>query len=164
MFRNEEWLSFEYLLCRENYSRSDETGNSKYTKDGDVTVAAGDPNANIILGISTGIEAGKLNFSMNWNGAFGHQLYNNTAMSVLPIGNLGRNLDANLLEGSIKESIANPITSSSRYIEDGDFVKLANATLSYNIGKSFKTFKRKVVTYWPKPFGDHQLQWLLTLK
>ncbi len=76
---------------------------------------------------------------MNWNGAFGHQLYNNTAMSVLPIGNLGsRNLDAALLEGDVKESVANPITSSSRYVEDGDFVKLANATLSYDLGKVSK--------------------------
>jgi TonB-linked SusC/RagA family outer membrane protein len=117
----------------------DETGNSEYTNGGDTFVAAGDPNANVIMGISTGIEAGKLNFNMNWNGAFGHQLFNNTAMSVLPIGNLGsRNIDANLLEGDIKESIANPITSSSRYIEDGDFIKLANATLSYNLGKVSK--------------------------
>ena len=121
------------------YLGLDETGNSKYTKDGDVTVASGDPNANIILGLSTSLAISKLNFSMNWNGAFGHQLYNNTAMSVLPIGNLGsRNLDAALLEGDVKESIANPITSSSRYIEDGDFVKLANATLSYDLGKVSK--------------------------
>lgn len=121
------------------YLGLDETGNSEYTDGGDTFVAAGDPNANIILGISTGVEVGKLNFNMNWNGAFGHQLYNNTAMSVLPIGNLGsRNIDSKLLEGDIKESSANPITSSTRYIEDGDFIKLANATLSYDLGKVSK--------------------------
>ncbi|HRG22456.1 MAG TPA: SusC/RagA family TonB-linked outer membrane protein [Saprospiraceae bacterium] len=121
------------------YLGLDETGNSKYTDGGDTFVAGGDPNANVIVGISTGLDLGKLSFNMNWNGAYGHQLFNNTAMSVLPIGNLGsRNIDASLLEGDIKESIANPITSSSRYIEDGDFIKLANATLSYNLGKVSK--------------------------
>ncbi|MBK8701573.1 MAG: TonB-dependent receptor [Saprospiraceae bacterium] len=121
------------------YKGLDESGSSTYTDDGDKLYPLGDPNANIILGVSTGLEISKLSFNMNVNGAFGHQLYNNTAMSVIPIGNLGnRNIDAALLEGSIKESTANPIASSSRYIENGDFVKLANATLAYNLGKVSK--------------------------
>ena len=117
-----------------DYQGLDASGNSTYSNEGE-PVEAGNPNADIILGVSVGINAGKLNFGMNWNGAFGHQLYNNTAMSVIPIGNLGnRNIDANLIGGSVQESTANPIASSSRYLESGDFLKLANATVSYAIG------------------------------
>jgi TonB-dependent starch-binding outer membrane protein SusC len=121
-----------------NWQGLDEKGNSKYEVDAagnDVLVVGGDPNANVILGLSTQLNVKKLFFGMNWNGAFGHQLYNNTAMSVIPITNLGnRNVDANLL-GGVKESTSNPIASSNRYIEDGDFFKLSNATLAYNFGK-----------------------------
>jgi len=113
----------------------DDAGNSIYANDG-ALIEAGDPNADIIAGFTVGVNAGDLNFGMNWNGAFGHSLYNNTAMSVIPIGNLGnRNIDANLLGGSQEESTTNPIASSSRYLESGDFLKLANATISYNLGK-----------------------------
>lgn len=67
------------------------------------------------------------------NGAYGHEIYNNTRMSVLPIGNLGsRNLAANLFNTG--ESLTNPITASSRYLEKGNFLKLANARLAYNFG------------------------------
>ena len=118
----------------------DDTGASIYANDG-ALIEAGDPNADVILGLSFGVQAGKLNFGMNWNGAYGHMLYNNTAMSVIPITNLGnRNVDANLIDGSATESLANPITSSTRYLESGNFTKLANATLSYSFGniKSLK--------------------------
>jgi len=109
-------------------------GNSVYTDGGNTLVELGDPNANLILGLTTNLRAGDFSFVTNWNGAFGHQLYNNTKMSVIPIGNLGnRNVDANLI-GTPQESVANPITASSRYIEDGDFIKLSNATVAYRIG------------------------------
>jgi iron complex outermembrane receptor protein len=73
----------------------------------------------------------------------GHQIFNNTKLSVIPIGNLGtRNIDANLVNnGGNREAISNAIKASDRYLEDGSYVKLANATLSYslgNIGKSVK--------------------------
>jgi len=122
------------FFVKEFTGEFNEVGHSDYTN-GDELFALGDPNADIVLGASLGLDVGDLSFNMNWNGAFGHQLFNNTAMSVIPIGNLGnRNIDAAIATGGTSESKGNPISSSSRYIEDGDFVKLANATLSYNIG------------------------------
>lgn len=110
-------------------------GLSSFTAEGEEFYEKGDPNADIVLGFNAGFTANALSFNMNWNGAFGHQLYNNTAMSVISIGNLGnRNIDAALMDGDVLESPSNPITSSSRYLENGDFLKLANATLSYNLG------------------------------
>jgi len=113
-----------------------EDGTSDTSNDGNPVLIGTDPNADVVLGASVGLDVGDLSFSMNWNGAFGHQLYNNTAMSVIPIGNLGsRNVDASLINsGGTLESLANPIQSSSRYLEDGNFVKLANTTIAYNIG------------------------------
>jgi len=81
---------------------------------------------------------------VNMNGAFGHYLYNNTENSVLPIGNIigGRNISKNITKGSVKESTSNPLAPSTRYLEKGDYIKMANATLSYrfgNIGKAFRS-------------------------
>ena len=113
------------------------TGQSIYVNDGNVFYFLGNPNPTTILGISTTVSYKNLSLTANLNGAFGHVLYNNTANSVLPIGNLGtRNIAKDLYKNG--ESITNPITSSSRYLEKGDYLKAANTTLSYkfgNIGK-----------------------------
>ena len=89
----------------------------------------------MIAGLSLNFSTGDFFAGLNFNGAYGHQLFNNTKMSVIPIGNLGtRNVDANLIGHSVQESKANPIAASSRYIEDGAFTKLANATVGYSFG------------------------------
>lgn len=113
-----------------------EDGQSSYVGGSAETRAfAGDPNPNVLLGISTGLNVDKLSLTLNFNGAMGHQLYNNTKMSVIPIGNLGsRNIDANLIGTPNQEAISNAIKASDRYLENGDYVKLANATLAYSIG------------------------------
>lgn len=129
------------------YLGLNDAGTSEYTDGGETLVFLGDPNAKTVLGITTNLIVGDLSFSTNWNGAFGHDLYNNTAMTVIPIGNLNgsRNVDYNLVSASLAsntpvESLANPITASSRYIESGNYLKLSNATVSYDLGNigSFK--------------------------
>jgi TonB-dependent starch-binding outer membrane protein SusC len=78
----------------------------------------------------------KFNLSVNMNGAFGQDIYNNTLNNVINVGSIngGRNIALSVFEDPIKESFANPVTSSSRFIEKGDYLKLSNATLSYNLG------------------------------
>ena len=69
-------------------------------------------------------------------------------MSVLPITNLGtRNIDANLVGGSVLESTANAIKGSSRYLESGDYLKLANARLAYNFGNIGKSVKNATIYF-----------------
>lgn len=110
-------------------------GFSDHTDDGNSFFFNGNPNPNMLLGISTGLQFGKLSVNLNFNGAFGHDIFNNTRMSVLPISNLGsRNIDASLL-GEPRESTANSIVPSSRFLEKGDYVKLANATIAYDLGQ-----------------------------
>jgi len=95
----------------------------------------GDPNPRMLLGISTEVMYKKFTFTLNMNGAYGHSIYNNTLNAVLPIGNLGsRNIAKSLMELNPKESQANPIKASSRYLESGDFLRLANLSVAYNVG------------------------------
>jgi iron complex outermembrane receptor protein len=67
-------------------------------------------------------------------------------MSVINISNIngGRNIASGLITSG--ESTANPITTSTRYLEDGGYIKLHNATLSYNFGNigALKNFKAYV--------------------
>ncbi len=111
----------------------DDNGFSILTDDGNSLFFVGNPNPTTLLGVTIDLSYDKLTFGMNFNGALGHEIYNNTKNSVLPIGNLGtRNIAADLV--GTGEAIANPIQPSSRYLESGDYVKLANATIGYNFG------------------------------
>ena len=94
----------------------------------------GDPNPNVLLGINTSFVYKDLDLTLNMFGAFGHQVYNNTANALFNKGSLfnGRNTIPELL--GTTESAANPNAASTRFIEDGDYLRLANATLGYNIG------------------------------
>ncbi|MCF8244602.1 MAG: SusC/RagA family TonB-linked outer membrane protein [Saprospiraceae bacterium] len=112
-------------------------GQGMYEGGSDETQAfRGDANPDMLLGLSTSLTKDKWGFVMNFNGAFGGLVYNNTKMSVIPISNLGtRNIDASLVGTSKQEATSNPIKASDRFLEKGDYLKLANATLSYNLGK-----------------------------
>jgi iron complex outermembrane receptor protein len=113
----------------------DQTGNSTFTDNGNTLYYIGDPNPHQLYGISTDVTYKKWSFVANLNGAAGHDIYNNTLNALIPIGNLGsRNVATSLIGGAIKESLANPITTSTRYLEKGDYLKLANLSASYNVG------------------------------
>ncbi len=118
------------------------TGQSIYREDGDVSYYGEDPNPNTLLGITSELNYKKFSFVINMNGAMGHFLYNNTAQSVVPITNLGtRNVASSLVSASVKEDLSNPITSSTRYLEKGNYLKMANVTLGYDLGKIMKFIK-----------------------
>ncbi|AZI28023.1 SusC/RagA family TonB-linked outer membrane protein [Pedobacter sp. G11] len=131
-----------FAMVTRQYNGLDANGFSLYTDDGFTNYYVGNPNPKVILGLSTNIRYKKLSFTANFNGSFGQDIYNNTANSVLAISNLGtRNISSALVNLPVQESLANPIAASSRYIEKGDYLKLANATLNYNIGNVGKAIK-----------------------
>ncbi|HEY8396907.1 MAG TPA: SusC/RagA family TonB-linked outer membrane protein [Flavihumibacter sp.] len=110
-------------------------GQAELVDDGASFFYLGDPNPDFLLGFTTNLSYKKFNLEISMNGAFGHQVYNNTANTVLPINNLGtRNIAKSLLDLNPQEALSSPITASSRYMEAGDYMKLTNATLSYNLG------------------------------
>lgn len=121
----------------------DANGQSIYTNDGNKLFYSGNPNPTTLLGITTDLNYKKFSAVINMNGAFGHVIYNNTLNTVLPIGNLGtRNIAKSLVaDNKAKEAISNAIAPSTRYLESGNYLRLANATVSYNVGNIGKAFR-----------------------
>ncbi len=129
-----------YYLKR--FDGFDASGNSVFGDKGNTLYYIGDPNPHQLLGISTDISIKKWTIVANMNGALGHDIYNNTLNAVLPIGNLGsRNIASSLIGGSVKESLANPITTSTRYMEKGSYLKMGNLSVSYKLGNLGKVIK-----------------------
>lgn len=119
------------------------TGQAIYTDGGSTFFAVGNPNPTTILGLTAAFRYKKLSLTANMNGAMGQKIYNNTLNNVINVGSIkgGRNIAVSVFESPVKEAFSNPVTASSRFIEKGDYLKLANATLSYNVGPVGKLFR-----------------------
>lgn len=119
------------------------TGLANYTDGGDVLYYVGNPNPKMTLGLSTTLRYKKLSLVANMNGAFGHDIYNNTLNSVINVGSInnGKNIAVSVYRDPVKESFANPLTASSRFLEKGNYLKMANMTLSYAFGDIGKYIK-----------------------
>lgn len=120
----------------------DQAGNGTYANN-EANEYVGNPNPKTLLGINSNMTYKKLTFGFNFNGAFGHQIYNNTLNAAIGIGNLsgGRNIAKSLLDLSPRENTSNAIKTSSRYLESGDFLRLSNVNLSYNLGNLGKNIR-----------------------
>ncbi|MDO6432051.1 SusC/RagA family TonB-linked outer membrane protein [Flavitalea sp. BT771] len=119
------------------------TGQAVYKDNGNIFYYAGNPNPSTLLGLSTTLAYKKLSLTVNMNGALGQKIYNNTLNNVLNVGSIngGRNIALTVFNSPIKEAFSNPVTSSSRFIESGSYLKMANSTLSYSIGNISKWIK-----------------------
>lgn len=102
---------------------------------------AGDPNPHSLVGFSTNMRYNKWTFTMNMGGAFGFLIYNNTATSVTNIAGItgGRNID--LAAYNSKEGVASGVGASTRFLEKGDYFKMRNISVRYNIGNAGKYIK-----------------------
>lgn len=119
-------------------------GLSRYEDDGNRFYNVGNPNPTTLLGMNSTFRFKKLYLTTYMYGAFGHSIYNNTLNTTLNVGNIetGQNIAESIFQNPVKESPANPVEPSSRYIEKGDYLKMGNATLSYNAGSIGKAFKQ----------------------
>jgi len=93
----------------------------------------GSPIPNMTLGLTNTLTFGKLDFSAFLEGAFGFQIYNNTANAIFLKGNLrnGRNVTRDIAASG--ESPNNFGEASTRFLEDGDYLRLSNVTLGYTV-------------------------------
>ncbi|HUP14414.1 MAG TPA: TonB-dependent receptor, partial [Niastella sp.] len=133
-------LNVWYLRRFEGLDKT--SGQSVYSDNGNTLYYSGSPNPKMLLGLSTDFTYKKFMATVNMNGTFGHYLFNNTAASVLGIGNLGtRNIAKDVLGGDVKEAISNAPAPSTRNLEKGNYIKLANASLSYRVGNLGKNFR-----------------------
>ncbi|MFZ9300341.1 MAG: SusC/RagA family TonB-linked outer membrane protein [Chitinophagaceae bacterium] len=135
-------LNVFYLRRWEGINKT--TGQSQYAEN-EKLFYSGSPNPTRLYGISTDVTWKKLFASANFNGAAGHLLYNNTANTVINVGNLGpRNISSDI--PGTGESLSNPIAPSTRFLEKGDYLKLANMTIGYRLGNVSKAFRNMSVT------------------
>ena len=71
---------------------------------------------------------------MNFNGVSGNKIYNHTAMSLFQKGSLASNFNTTAFAAEFpEEDITNSNEVSTRYLEDGGFLRLNNATISYTL-------------------------------
>ncbi len=84
------------------------------------------------LGFHSNLTQGKFDASWNWRGEFGRQVFNNTSLVYATKGNAkqGRNFLASALDDPT--GISEPSIFSSRWIENGRFIRLQNATVGYS--------------------------------
>jgi TonB-linked SusC/RagA family outer membrane protein len=125
------------------------SGQAIYTDQGLTFFDEGNPNPKTLLGFGTTVRFKNLSLTANMNGALGQKVYNNTLNNVINVGDIagGRNIAVSVYEDPVKEAFSNPVTASSRFIENGSYLKMANATLSYSIGNLAKTFKGVTVYF-----------------
>ena len=123
---------FSYFL-REFGGFDSTTGQPLYPE-GDVQKFVGKSALpDITTGFSTTFNYKNWTLSAFFNGQFGHYIYNNTANAFFTAGAFrgGRNvLPETLTQGESFDAAADV---STRFLEKGDFVRLQNATLAYNV-------------------------------
>jgi iron complex outermembrane receptor protein len=115
------------------FSGFDQKGNQIVGPPGS-EIFAGNPNPSQLFGVSTTLRYKKLTLVINGGGSSGFLIYNNTATSVTNIAGIsnGRNIDQNAYNSA--EQPTSGVAASNRFLEDGSYFKLRNASLTYSFG------------------------------
>ncbi|MES2004931.1 MAG: SusC/RagA family TonB-linked outer membrane protein [Bacteroidota bacterium] len=132
---NNQPINVYYLKPFNGY---DASGNQQI---GGTPAVAGDPNPHNLFGLGSTVRYKKLTFTVNFGGATGFLIYNNTATAVTNIAGIaqGRNIDKAAYNSP--EGIASGVGASTRFLEKGDYLKLRNLTARYNFGNKGKYIK-----------------------
>ncbi|MBQ4820826.1 TonB-dependent receptor [Aquimarina sp. MMG016] len=122
---------FSYFL--REFQGFDENGQS-ITANNDLQVLVGKsalPDFNV--GISTSFDYKNWDASVFFAGQFGHYIYNNTQNAFFTAGSIqgGRNVTTDVIGNG--EAGTNAADVSTRFLEKGDFLRLQNATIGYNV-------------------------------
>ena len=137
---------FAYFL--REFIGFDSEGISEYAE-GDFQKFTGDsPLPTINAGLTNTFRYGGFDLNVFFNGQFGHYIYSNTRNAYFTAGALanGRNVTRDVVGNG--EGALNAPDVSTRFLEKGDFVRLQNVTLGYNIpvGESILSSLRFFVT------------------
>lgn len=98
---------------------------------GDDFVVLGDANPDFSVGLRSGLSWGQFDASMLVRWEQGRDVFNNTALVYSTKGNALQ--DKNFLQSALDDPIGilEPAIYSSRWIEDGSYVRLQNLTVGY---------------------------------
>jgi len=119
----------------------DGNGNARYAA-GAANQLVGTALPKMFAGLTNNFSYGRWNLSVFLNAVTGHYIYNNTANALLLKGSLRNARNVTYAIGNGPENPFNPGSVSTRFLEKGDFIRLANMNLSYAFdikGKAIKT-------------------------
>lgn len=120
----------------------DGNGNARYAA-GASNQLVGTALPKMFAGLTNNFSYGRWNLSVFLNAVSGHYVYNNTANALFLKGSLRNARNVTNAIGNGPENPFNPGSVSTRFLEKGDFIRLANMNLSYAFdiksGKAIKT-------------------------
>jgi len=116
----------------------DKDGYALY-RGGDELVGSALPK--FMAGLTNNFTYGKLSASVFLNAQTGFYVYNNTANALLLKGSLNTAHNVDRATAESNENPINPGSVSTRFLEKGDFLRIANATLNYTFDVKSKAIK-----------------------
>ncbi|MWB93271.1 SusC/RagA family TonB-linked outer membrane protein [Flavobacterium sp. GA093] len=110
-----------------------DTNNDGVIQDND-RIVAGSALPDYIYAFYLNFKYKNFDLGVNFNGAGGNKIYNHVAMTSFNRGQLANSFNTtDRASEFLNEASTNSNTVSTRYLEDGSFLRLNNATLGYNI-------------------------------
>ena len=110
----------------------DTNGDGSILDDDRTVVGSAIPD--LIYAFYTNFKYKAFDLSLNFNGVAGNDVYNHTTMTLFSKAQLARsNNSTDFAVQFPAESLSNSNTVSTRYLENGSFLRLNNATMSYNL-------------------------------
>ena len=136
-------LPMNAFFTRKFIGMAKDSGFAHYEDNGATFYHVGDPNPKTLLGISSTLQYKKFSFTANLYGAFGQGIFYNTLLNIINVAgmNFQRNIALSIYKDPVKEDFANPVTPSSRFILKGNYLKMKNLTVAYNLDGITKFFK-----------------------
>ena len=111
-------------------SFKDTNGDGQVLENDRIVVGSALPE--LIYGFYVNLEYNGFDLGLNFNGVSGNQIYNHTTMSLFQKGSLASSFNTTAFAVQFpEEDITNSNEVSTRYLEDGSFLRMNNATLGY---------------------------------
>ncbi|UKJ07777.1 TonB-dependent receptor [Solitalea lacus] len=114
----------------------DELGNSVFEKDADgveIQQSLGSALPKLTYGFNTSLIYKGLDLVLNFNGVYGNKVYNNVANIISQNTLISKEWNATKEAAQSTENSNGTLTYSSRFIENGSFLRLSNVTLGYTV-------------------------------
>ena len=111
------------------YEVADFNGSGVNLEDGEDRYVAGQATPKAMLGSNFSFRYRNFDISLQINGAFGHKIYNGTALSYM---NMGSFPDYNVMKGAPEQRIKDQ-TATDYWLENGDYVNFDYLTVGWNV-------------------------------
>ena len=129
--RIESGYPLQSFYLRE-FTGYDDAGISQYANDGELRHVAS-PYPKVALSLSNSVTYKDFDFSFFLDSKVGQYVYNNTANTYFNKSSLGQAKNITYAELYSPRSIEDAVLPSTRYLENASFMRLAQATLGYNL-------------------------------